>query len=1173
MKSFFNALLNTLKQTWCWSLLIALFIALLFCLFGHYIAIASTPLIESTTGKILTVIVCLILWGTYNLSLWWLEKQEAQKEENKDAYQAAQTELAYVHEHSNILKEKLDAAIATIKRAGLYGKLNNNIKYQLPWYMVIGPQNSGKTTLLECSGLDFPLNQTDGHYTRDIENSQHCEWYFGNHAVLLDAAGRFFDQHEHELTNPIWIRFLKALQNKRRRRPLNGVILTIDVSALQSPDESSIELQARYVRERLQELRHELSSDMPIYFLLTKMDKVEGFEPFFSSLSREEMDQVFGITFNEGEGQKADKIKHEFEKLILRIDSQVMSKLHDERDVMKRAELLQFPRQLSFLAERLALFSELAFTKTRYHQAAHLRGLYLTSVPEPSHQHTESTTSSIGQNLGISSRVLPTYQHQRGFFIRKLLDDVIFPNSELATLDDNYEKRIKIKNASIYAFSFSVIIGLGALWATSFLSNHTKQQQLLTFADDYNQSIVHLSPLATSVELLPTLDALLLATKVYQSDESSFTEGFTGLQQNKKLKEAAEKAYHNQLNHLLLPKITSELEYQVTNNQENREFLTPSLRAYLMLNLHDHLDRKYLEEWMSLHWSYLYSGSATEQQSLQTHLSNLLNIGFEPVELNNNLIAKSRKFLREADTSELVYQQLKQDAKEMKLRDIKISDHLGPNQNLFNHTNIIIPGLFTQKGYQTVFLSKGLDQVKQLIDENWVIGLSSDLSTNEIRNLYSEVEDLYFHDYIRYWKDAVDQLQIKPSRNIDEAILQISNITGSSQPILKLLNLIRENTTFIDQAQLAENTAKTAKKLPINHKLKKVASLGLHSVEERSQSARKAVSNQFEPLNLLLTDKAQATIPLEDALVVINELGGRLSMVKYSPNQDSSAFKIARDRMQGMPNELNDIRVMAETLPQPLQQWWRQVANNTWGILLTHSRNHIQMVYQDKVINHYDVALAGRYPFRNSNQDVNIADFDEFFQTGGILDHFYDAYLASFVHQQKGKFLEKQLNGRSLGLSNSFLNQYYFGLTIQKMFYGSKGKEANVSFRIAPFELDASALQSTFYYGKNKFAYRHGPIQKKQFTWPITNQRQYVSFVLQDLSGTKVVNQQNSGPWAFFRVLDKFNVNKYRGQDVIKVDLKNRGMNAKYLIYSDRTPNPFNRKILTNFYLPKRING
>ncbi|MDD9173527.1 type VI secretion system membrane subunit TssM [Aliivibrio sp. S2TY2] len=1173
MKSFFNTLLDTLKKTWCWSLLCSLLFALLLCVFGKHIAIANTPLIETTTGKVLTVFICLLLWAAFNLTLWWLAKRESQKEENKEAYEAAQSELAYIQEQSSLLKGKLDAAITTIKRAGLYGKLNNNVKYQLPWYMVIGPQNSGKTTLLECSGLDFPLNQTDGHYTRDIQNSQHCEWYFANHAVLLDAAGRFFDQHENELNKPVWGRFLKALRNKRRRRPLNGVILTIDITTLQSPDESSIEVQARYVRERLQELRHELSSDMPIYFLLTKMDKVEGFEPFFSSLSREEMDQVFGVTFNEGEGQQADKIKQEFEKLILRIDAQVMSRLHDERDVMKRAELLQFPRQLSFLAERLALFSELAFTKTRYHQASHLRGLYLTSVPAPTNAQADSSTSNIGQNLGISSRVLPTYQHQRGFFIRKLLDEVIFPNSELATLDDNYERKVKFKNGAIYAASFALIIGFGSLWATSFLNNHSKQQTLLTLADNYNQQIVHLSPLAPSIELLPTLDPLLKATQVYQKKDNHFPENMAGLQQGEKLRQAAEKAYHQQLIALLLPKVTSELEYQVTNNQDNREFLTPSLRAYLMLNMHEHLDTQYLKQWMGLHWSYLYSGSATEQNALQTHLTNLLSIGFEPVQLNDNLVAKSRKFLRESDTSALVYQQLKQDAKEMNLRDIKLSDHLGPNQNLFNHTSTIIPGLYTQKGYQTVFLSKGLDQVKQLIDENWVIGLSSDLSTNEIRGLYAEVEDLYFHDYIRYWKEAVEQLQIKPSKNIDEAILQIANMTGSSQPILKLLNLIRENTTFVDQAQLASNAAKTTNKLPVNTKLKKVASLGLHSVEERSQSARKAVSNQFEPLNLLLTDKAQATIPLEDALVVVNELSGRLSMVKFSPNPDQSAFKIARDRMQGIPNELNDIRVMSETLPQPLQQWWNQISNNAWGIVLNHSSDHIQMVYHDKVVNHYDIALSGRYPFKNSSHDVNIADFDEFFQNGGILDNFFDAYLSSFVINQKGKFKQKTLHGHSLGLSKSFLNQYKYGLTIQKMFYGSKGKEAKVSFRIAPFELDASALQSTFYYGRNKFSYRHGPIQKKRFTWPITNQRQYVSFVLQDLSGTKVVNQQNSGPWAFFRVLDKFRVNKYRGQDVIKLDLENKGLEAKYLIYSDRTPNPFNRKILSNFYLPKRING
>lgn len=1148
-------------------------IALILCVFGQHIAIANTPLIETTSDKIITVIVCLLLWGGSHLALWGRAKREAQKEENKEAYDAAQSELAFIREHSTILKTKLDAAIATIKRAGLYGKLNRNVKYQLPWYMVIGPQNSGKTTLLECSGLDFPLNQTDGHYTRYIEHSQHCEWYFANHAVLLDAAGRFFDQHENELSKPIWGQFLKALRNKRRRRPLNGVILTIDITTLQSPDESAIEVQARYVRERLQELRHDLSSDMPIYFLLTKMDKVEGFEPFFSYLSREDMDQVFGITFNEGEGQQASKIKHEFEKLILRIDSQVMSRLHDERDVMKRAELLQFPRQLSFLAERLALFSELAFTQTRYHQASHLRGVYLTSVPEPTNTHTESTTSRIGQNLGISSRVLPTYKHQRGFFIRKLLEEVIFPNSELATLDEKYEQQVKIKNMAVYAASFAVVIGFGALWATSFLANHHKQQALLDLSNDYNQHIVHVSPLAPSIDLLPTLNTLLAATQVYSTDRDNMIDEVAGLQQKDKLQQAADLAYQRSLLSLLLPKVASELEYQVANNQENREFLTPSLRAYLMLNLHEHLDKAYLEQWMALHWSYLYSGSANEQKQLQTHFSHLLAIPFEPVQLNENLVAKSRKFLREANTSELVYQQLKQDAKEMALRDIKISDHLGPNQNLFNHAHTVIPGLYTQEGYKAVFLSKGLDQVKELIDENWVIGLSSDLSANEIRGLYAEVEDLYFHDYIKYWKDAVDQLHIKPSQNMDEAILQISNITGSSQPILKLLNLIKDNTTFTDKAEVAANSAEAVKTLPVNTKLKKVASLGLHSVEERSQSARKAVSNQFEPLNLLLTDKDQATIPLEDALVVINELSGRLSMVKFSPNPDLSAFKIARDRMQGIPNELNDIRMMAETLPQPLQLWWEQISNNAWGIILEHSREHIQMIYHDNVVTHYDMALSGRYPFRNSNHDVNIADFDEFFQNGGILDDFFDAYLASFIYTEKGKFKQKALHGRSLDLSDAFLDQYHYGLTIQKMFYGSRGKEANVSFRIAPFELDASALQSTFYYGKNKLAYRHGPIQKKRFTWPINNQRQYVSFVLQDLSGTKVVNQQNSGPWAFFRVLDKFSVNKYRGQDVIKVDIENKGMQAKYLIYSDRTPNPFNRKVFTNFSLPKRING
>ncbi|MBN0379681.1 hypothetical protein JTM61_37275, partial [Pseudomonas aeruginosa] len=51
------------------------------------------------------------------------------------------------------LKQRMDEALALLKRAKLGGSERRNL-YELPWYVIIGPHGSGKTTALMNSGLD-----------------------------------------------------------------------------------------------------------------------------------------------------------------------------------------------------------------------------------------------------------------------------------------------------------------------------------------------------------------------------------------------------------------------------------------------------------------------------------------------------------------------------------------------------------------------------------------------------------------------------------------------------------------------------------------------------------------------------------------------------------------------------------------------------------------------------------------------------------------------------------------------------------------------------------------------------------------------------------------------------------------------------------------------------------
>ncbi|MCY0693491.1 ImcF-related family protein, partial [Klebsiella pneumoniae] len=76
-----------------------------------------------------------------------------------------------------------------------------------------------------------------------------------------------------------------------------------------------------------------------------------------------------------------------------------------------------------------------------------------------------------------------------------------------------------------------------------------------------------------------------------------------------------------------------------------------------------------------------------------------------------------------------------------------------------------IPGLYTQKGYQQFFVAQGLGLVRDILEDNWVLGEGNQLSDQDLGRLMVELEQLYFRDYANYWGEAVAQLGLEPLGN------------------------------------------------------------------------------------------------------------------------------------------------------------------------------------------------------------------------------------------------------------------------------------------------------------------------------------------------------------------------------------------------------------------------
>ena len=116
--------------------------------------------------------------------------------------------------------------------------------YKLPWYIVLGSKNSGKSTLVNHTQLHEPHSSPDFSLH---EPNPPIRWKFFSRGVLIDVAGRLFlNNPEIETDTITWRNLLILLARYRASRPLNGIVLCVSAKDLYGKEKLSPDaLQAR----------------------------------------------------------------------------------------------------------------------------------------------------------------------------------------------------------------------------------------------------------------------------------------------------------------------------------------------------------------------------------------------------------------------------------------------------------------------------------------------------------------------------------------------------------------------------------------------------------------------------------------------------------------------------------------------------------------------------------------------------------------------------------------------------------------------------------------------------------------------------------------------------------------------------------------------------------------
>lgn len=1156
---------------------------------GPKVAVSGYVPLETPTSRLLTIVIIILLWA-----IWQLWKQILAKKDNEGLIaglesSAQQTTPAdtggAAHEDVGQLQQNFNDALSVLRKTKLKGARGEQQLYELPWYIIIGPPGSGKTTAIVNSGLRFPLGEQFGKQAlRGVGGTRDCDFWFTEEAVLVDTAGRYTTQDSHaESDKAGWDGFLDLLKKHRRRRPINGVMVAISLAELMQQSEAERMHHANTIKHRIQELYQKLGIPFPVYVLFTKSDLIAGFMEYFDDLGREEREQVWGFTFPMDSPANPEGVVHlfsdEFDALIARLNSRLNQRLHQERDLGRRALIHAFPHQLASLKQMAEAFLQDIFRPSRYESRFLLRGVYFTSGTQEG-TPIDRIMGSLAGIFGLDRQAAPQFSGQgRSYFLTNLFKQVIFPESGVAGTDQRLERQRAWLLRGAYAAAIIATLTASLVWVGSYTANANHIALLDEHIDRYNKLTAEAKKSGDVAAILPAINELDKARNVYADSGLSWLSSL-GLSKRGTMEPAADKAYHRALVADFLPRIGVRLEHQLKMGAKDTEFLHSALKAYLMLYDIKHLDPAYLKLWMELDWQNNYAGDTKRINQLTNHLNTLLENDFEPIKVNPTLVADSRSILVQVPDAQRVYNRLKQEASVNREYAVNLPSVLGTSGRTVlsfkKETSVLtnIPGLFTYQGFHQIYLKEGVELATETSEETWVLG-DVQARTTDIDTMNKQVRELYIKDYINTWQNALANIQLARFKNLNEAINALEILSGPQSPLSSLLSVVDKNTALnrVPEVPGAEVATDAAGKLSstarrVNSAMKRANVAGAAKLIKGPGTK---VENAFKPIHQIVQGGENTPPQMNTILTKLAEVYNYVSGIGAG-SRGTAALQAAAQRMSGGSSDaIGQLRAKATRLAQPVKGWVIDAADNSWAVILGQAHGHINAIWQSDIVPSFDKALKNRYPLRRTSSDeITLTDFSNFFGPGGEMDVFFNNYLKPFVIVTRRGWKLRSFEGRTIGISRHSLAAFENASIVRKTFFAAGEPDPKVTFSLKPQYLDANITSFHLEIDGQKLSYRHDPQRATHLQWPGPEGSSRVRLSFEASSGSHI-SRTKEGPWGLFRLLDESEVVKTSLSDRYKVTFEISAHKAQYELRADSVVNPFRLSALERFNCPKRI--
>ena len=983
----------------------------------------------------------------------------------------------------------------------------------LPLLYLLGEGNSAKTTSVLKSGLDPELLAGQIYRDQDVIATPVVNLWYTQQCVIVEAGSA-------PRNSPgLWSKLIRKTRPKAYRSamgtqaPVRAAVVCISCELfLGAAASEAVLAAARSTNQMLRDLAQHLGTEVPVYVIFTKLDRVPNFSEYVRNLTTEEASQPFGMAFARSEassGLYAEKAMAEVTSVLDRLTFslgeyrlEILARESDQRNV---DPVYEFPREVKKLRNNIAAYLVELARPSHLNANPYLRGFYFTGVrahtveqmvsapaqaPKAAAPEAGATRMfSVQQMQAPSAAPAPQVISQKvaqWCFLPKLFPVVVLQD-RTALASTSHSGRTHVFRRAIFATLSLLLLVYLACLIVSYGNNSKLAHNIASAANALPTRAVPSTALASTQDLmaLNQLRTALVQLENYRQQGPPLMYRW-GVYHGDQLLEAARHIYFDRFQRLLLANTQSNL---VTALNALPASASPDsdygagynpLKAYLITTTNpDKSTQEFLTPVLMQYWLNSRVADTDEQKQLAQ-----LQFDFYANELRSgnpystapamSSVNHARSYLASFGGFARIYQQMITAAN--KAAPSIDFNRLYPGSSSVVVESHIVPGAFTRNGFN--FMQDAiLHPDRYFSGEAWVLGDQAPPSL-DAKALTSQLAGKYLADYQSEWRTFLRSAAVAKYRDLRDAGSKLQILSNPSSPLLALFYTASHNTAVANQD----------------------------------------IAKEFQPTQVLASPDSPDRLMNDKNTSYINGLvglQGAVSQVSADPNAATT------------PGAFQPVITAAISAHGAVSQTAQAFNIDPQA----HVEQTVLALLQAPITSAEDIAKPGppkggglcasltpllaKFPFSPSaTVEASPAEVSAIFQPGsGALWQFYDASLKPLVIQQGSTYVPA-LNA-PLKVNPAFLQFFNRAASVSAIMYpvGATSPSLTFTANILP----AKGIQSvTLAVDAQKVT---GSAVSHQFTWSAQTAQQAQLIASYETGSLPLL--QFSGPWALFHLIDK----------------------------------------------------